>query len=86
MLPLYSKVILISFNGLLSAPEHCEPKENYWVLIGESGTVIETINDRNRVLVRFDNSISDRGLYCHNSIANSLYILETDLKNINHTN
>lgn len=80
MLPLNCRVILRSFNGTASAPSDCRPDENYWELIGENGTVVETINDKNRVLVKFDNSVSDRGLCCHNLVANSLYILETDLE------
>jgi hypothetical protein len=82
MLPLNCRVVLLSFNGTLSALEYCEPSENYWALIAESGTVIETINERHRVLVKFDNSVSDCGLHSHNPIPNSLYILETDLKKI----
>jgi membrane protein implicated in regulation of membrane protease activity len=80
MLSLNCRVILLSFNGILSTPEHCEPSENYWELIGERGTVIEKVNERGRVLVKFDNTVSDLGLQCHNPIPNSLYILETDLK------
>ena len=82
MLSLNCRVVLLSFNGTLSAPEDCETNENYWALIGESGTVIETANERCRVLVKLDNSVSGFGLHCHNAIPNSLYILETDLKKL----
>jgi hypothetical protein len=74
-------VVLRSFNGTETAPTDCDPAENYWRLIGESGTVIEQINQRKRVLVQFNRAISSHGLHCHNPIKNSLYILESDLEN-----
>jgi hypothetical protein len=79
MLPLHCRVVLRSFNGTLSTPPRCDPSENYWALIGEGGTVVETINESARVLVRFDRPVTARGLHCHNPVPNSLYILETDL-------
>ena len=82
MLPLKCHVILCSFNGTSSAPAACRPDENYWVLIGARGAVIETTNERGRVLVQFDGSVSERGLHCHNPMPNSLYILESDLERI----
>lgn len=82
MLPINSRVVLRSFNGTVSAPSGCRQDENYWLLIGEGGTVIETINAKARVLVKFDGPVSGRGLCCHNPDPNSLYILETDLEQI----
>lgn len=82
MLPPKCHVILRSFNGMSSAPAGCHPDENYWVLLGERGTVVETINARGRVLVQFDRLVSERGLHCHNPAPNSLYILESDLEKI----
>jgi acetylornithine/N-succinyldiaminopimelate aminotransferase len=79
MLPLNCRVSVLSFNGEFFAPEDCVADDNYWALIGESGMVIETINKSGRVLVKFDNSIIEMGLNCHNPIPNSLYLLETDL-------
>lgn len=75
-----TKVFLRTFNGTSSPPEDCAPGEDYWRLIGESGTVVKATNARNRVLVQFDNSIIERGLICHNPVPNSLYILATDLE------
>lgn len=75
----YEKVILRRFNGTHRPPPDCKPGEDYWQLIGETGTVIETTNSNNRVLVRFDNPIHDRGLIGHNPVPNSLFILATDL-------
>ena len=78
MFRLNAKVTLCTFNGVISSPSGCRTDENYWSLIGERGTVIETVNNNNRVLVLFEKPVSSRGLHCHNPIANSLYILETD--------
>lgn len=80
MLPINSQVALRSFNGTASAPSDCRQDENYWLLIGEVGTVVETINTKARVLVKFDRPVSEHGLCCHNPVPNSLYILETDLR------
>lgn len=82
MLQINSHVILRSFNGTQFAPSDCRRDENYWLLIGERGTVIETLNAKARVLMKFDNSISGQGLCCHNPVPNSLFILETDLEQI----
>lgn len=80
MTALNSKVILRTFNGSSIPPIGCSPDENYWALIGETGIVVEPKNTRGRVLVKFDASIVDYGLHCHNAIPNSLYILESDLE------
>ncbi len=74
------KVQLISFNGELSAPDDCDSSENYWSLIGKMGTIVKPKNNRSRVLVQFDESVSDLGLHCHNEMPNSLLILTSDLK------
>jgi hypothetical protein len=80
MIPLNTRVVLRSFNASPTAPRGCRPDENYWKLIGELGCVVETSNARQRVLVRFDKSVADHGLVCHNRMPNSLYILEADLR------
>ena len=49
-----TKIKLISFNGTLEAPKDCDPKENYWSLIGEIGIIKTLKNDRNRFLVQKD--------------------------------
>ena len=73
------RVRLKSFNGSATPPENCIPEENYWLLIGQVGEVIAPINERSRVLVKFDRPVSAFGLYCHNEVENSLFILESDL-------
>ncbi len=74
-----SKIILKSFNGEKITPKDCDPSENYWLLIGKTGKVVKTINSNSRLLIKFDISVLDLGLHCHNEIPNSLYILESDL-------
>lgn len=80
MIPLNTRVVLRSYNASPTAPSGYKPDENYWTLIGELGCVVETSNARQRVLVRFDKSVADHSLVCHNGVPNSLYILETDLQ------
>ncbi len=75
-----SRVRLKSFNGDFSSPEECDSSENYWVIVGSTGTVSSSINSSGRVLVTFDIDVSSLGLYCHNEIPNSLLILRSDLE------
>lgn len=74
-----TKVRLTSFNSEKSPPKDCEPSENYWLLVGETGKVIKEKNSNSRLLIKFDVTVSDLGLHCHNEVPNSLYILESDL-------
>ncbi|WP_163130838.1 hypothetical protein [Agarivorans sp. Alg241-V36] len=74
-----SKVTLITFNGKLSPPTGCDSSEDYWALIGSSGTIAKLENKRGRFLVQFDTDVSKLGLHCHNEIPNSLLILSSDL-------
>jgi hypothetical protein len=80
MFPVQSNVVLRSFNGTKSAPADCRPAENYWLLVEASGIVVEAANAMCRVLVRFNVSVQELGLSCHNPVHNSLYILESDLE------
>jgi len=77
-----SKVILKTFNNEVSTPEDCDPSENYWLLIGKTGTIIKSKYNQSRLLIKFDESVSASGLHCHNEISNSLFILSSDLKEI----
>jgi hypothetical protein len=74
-----SKIKLVTFNGSVSSPNSCDPAENYWALIGQSGTVVELENSGGRVLVQFDQNVSDMGLHCHNQVSNSLRISVSDI-------
>jgi hypothetical protein len=80
MLKYGSKVRLMTFNKRSSAIDDCDPNENYWLLIGETGTIIKQESNNLRVLVQFDNSVILKGLHCHNKVKNSLLILASDLK------
>lgn len=75
-----SRVILKSFHGTNSTLTGCLPHENYWLLVGESGTVVDGPSLPGRVLVQFDISVSAHGLTCHNPVPNSLYIPVSDLE------
>jgi hypothetical protein len=75
-----TKVKLVSFNGSLESPDKCDPSDNYWILIGATGTISKIDNARGRLLVTFDSEVSDLGLHCHNEIPNSLLILVSDLE------
>lgn len=89
-----TKVKLISFNGTTSPQNIQDEAENYWKLIGETGAVMQDPQEKSvfahfskkpRVLMQFDKDIaSTYGLIAHNNIENSLWILVSDLKIINH--
>jgi hypothetical protein len=74
-----TKVRLCSFNGCDSAPPNCKAQENYWALIGQTGTVLGFDIHLNRYLVQFDCSVQKFGLHCHNPEPDSLYISGVDL-------
>ena len=80
------RVVLKSFNEINATPSNTPSAENYWLLIGDQGTVVEKRSvgnfDARRVLVLFDKSVSDLGLECHNKVPNSLWILVNDLRQI----
>jgi len=87
------RVRLTTFNGARRWNERGEvyQPEDYWKLIGESGTIVQdpsevsmyaSFSDQPRVLVKFDKSVAAHGLICHNPVPNSLWILVTDLETI----
>lgn len=85
VLPINSRVVLRSFNGCSSSPADCCSDEDYWKLIGGTGTVVDASKAASRlgrVLVQFDAEVTALGLACHNAIPNSLYILEGDLEKL----
>ena len=71
-----------SFLGLKKSNKEISHDENYWILIGEKGKIIEENNKYfiGRVLVLFDKNLDKLNLQNHNSVKNSLWILETDLE------
>ena len=82
------RVKLNSFNGTKASPSDCEPREDYWQLIGIEGVVLQDpftcckytgFNNERSVLVKFDVSVESLGLCCHNDFENSLWIPVSDL-------
>ena len=80
MFEIGTKVKLNKFNGTIDTPKDCDKSENYWSLIGETGTVIQAKNNRSRVLIQFENIEKLEKLHCHNEVENSLWILESDVE------
>ncbi len=76
------KVKLKSFLGKKSNNNKLDERENYWILIGKYGEIIETNNEnfKERVLVLFDDNLDSLNLFNHNPLKNSLWILITDLE------
>jgi len=76
-----SIVRLRSFLGTLTPEKKIKPNEDYWKLIGEKGTVIDSNeNHDGRVLVSFDNDLDKFSLENHNPVKNSLLIKKSDLE------
>src|SRR4051794_33916797 len=84
-----NRVKLKSFRGRKTSPSKVPPEENYWLLIQRSGQITQsprqrslfaTFSKQKKVLVKFDDSLADLSLECHNEIPNALWILTTDLE------
>ena len=82
------KVRLISFISVNNSPKGTHESENYWKLIGSEGTIVQDPKEKGlyagfskekRLLIQFDLDVKSFNLRCHNTIKNSLWILETDL-------
>nr|WP_225777271.1 hypothetical protein [Pseudomonas sp. Marseille-Q3773] len=81
------KVKLCTFSGTSISDKSVRPTENYWKLIGQTGTVIAQEGQSSlpkhklgtRVLVEFSTTVTELGLSCHNEVPNSLWIFVTDL-------
>ena len=77
----HSKVRLITFQGLSNPPFDIDACDNYWNLIGQCGTVIDNeLDDKEKVLVLFDEDLDNYQLANHNPIKNSLIIKTKDLE------
>lgn len=88
------RVRLVSVNGKTKPPKTVDSKENYWLLIGQFGTVQQDPEEENlfasfsekpRVLVQFDEDViakyvNEYGMHVHNNVKNSLWILVSDLE------
>lgn len=74
---------LKTFNGTQQPESDVLENENYWKLIGETGSVIDcTENYDGRVLVLFDKELDELGLENHNPVKNALWIKKMDLETI----
>jgi hypothetical protein len=73
------RVKLMAFLGDSNPPRKCNSHENYWKLIGQTGTVEDVLLGAVKVLVKFDVDIASWGLSCHNPIPNTLRIEISDL-------
>ena len=83
------KVKLIAFNGKNDLDDSNFSEENYEILIGCTGRVVQdpkepsinpSFTEEKRVLVKFDSNLDALGLANHNNVPNSLWILESDLE------
>jgi hypothetical protein len=75
-----TQVRLKSFLGDITPPKVCDPKENYWKLIGETGIITDDLPGSESVIVVFDRDLSAFALHCHNATPNSLRIPATDIE------
>jgi hypothetical protein len=79
------RVTLRSFRGTTSAPEETRDTDNYWLLVGHSGAVVDDVSkigrhpNGERLLVRFDQDVAAMGLACHNKVPNALWLFVSDL-------
>lgn len=75
----YSKIILKSYKNDTIAPAGCDPSENYWLLIGKTGKIINKEKNNPIVLIELDEPILELGLKCNGETSNSIYVNEYDL-------
>lgn len=76
-----SLVKLKTFHGTLTSPNKVDEKEDYWVLIGEKGVVLDYADfNPEKVLVLFEKNLDDFNVENHNPIKNTLYIDKIDLE------
>lgn len=74
-------VRLKTFLGTNNPTEEIDKSDDFWKLIGQSGTVIDdNLADKERVLVLFDKDLDDFQLANHNPIKNTLMIKKSDLE------
>lgn len=80
MYQINDRVTLKTFLGV------CRPKnldcdeENYWLLIGKHGVILDVNEREKQVLIRFDDNLDDIGLINHNKVKNSLWIYKSDIE------
>jgi hypothetical protein len=82
------RVMLKSLKTEGTARADAAADENYEKLIGWRGTIVQSpseaglfasFSEEPRLLIQFDQSVTEMKLHCHNDVPNSLWILESDL-------
>jgi hypothetical protein len=74
-------VRLKTFLGTKIPTSDVDKSDDYWKLIGQSGTVIDdNLTDKEKVLVLFDKDLNDFQLASNNPIKNSVIINKSDLE------
>ncbi len=84
------RVVLKSFDRQRVAPPQARDDENYWRLVGSRGIVaskqrrfvVGNSGCKERLLIVFNEDITELGLACHNEQANSLWISIDDLEQL----
>ena len=79
-----SKIKIKSFLGTSHPSKVINEDENYWILIGETGKIIEI--EETKYLILFDKNLDSLGLINHNPVKNSLWILKSDVEKISNIN
>ncbi len=84
MYQINDRVILETFLGDVkqSDIDIDSDKENYSLLIGRCGVILDINEKDKQVLILFDESLDDLGLINHNDIKNSLWIYKSDIKKL----
>jgi len=85
-----SRVVMKTFHNTSAPDVDTDDSENYWKLIGLTGTVISDEKKAHpafkdmgpRVVVQFDDLVENYGLHSHNEIPNSLWLFISDLEEI----
>lgn len=75
-----SVVRLKTFKRKLSPNGSVDKLDNYWLLIGSKGVIIDFDGDSEKALILFDDIPDNLGLANHNPIKNSLWINISDLE------
>ncbi len=82
MYQINDRVILETFLGDVKQSDIDSDNENYFLLIGKCGVILEINEKDKQVLILFDESLDDLGLINHNDIKNSLWIYKSDIKKL----
>ncbi len=82
MYQINDRVVLKSFLGIKKPESGNRDNENYSLLIGKYGAILDLNKREKKILILFDDNLDDLNLINHNKIKNSLWIYESDIKKI----